>query len=202
MISVNTHKSTIPYHAVSPQFVELVKLIVLYSVQKIISLFLYQWCCMLPDSSLFRYFLFQSEFIAECFMRRAYLTGFTGSAGTAVVTKNNAAFWTDGRYFLQVLHSDDAIFNSSAHMVWMRLTLHVLFFCWAGWKGIEPWLDTNAEWKSRCSNHYWVVEWCLTIWFSSWYWPGELLFCSVPSLHGLLTITALTKICEMIILPA
>uniref|UniRef100_A0ACD5X7F9 Uncharacterized protein n=1 Tax=Avena sativa TaxID=4498 RepID=A0ACD5X7F9_AVESA len=43
----------------------------------------------------------QSEFIAECFMRRAYLTGFTGSAGTAVVTKNNAAFWTDGRYFLQ-----------------------------------------------------------------------------------------------------
>lgn len=46
--------------------------------------------------------LFQSEFIAECFMRRAYLTGFTGSAGTAVVTKNKAALWTDGRYFLQV----------------------------------------------------------------------------------------------------
>ncbi|XP_078181466.1 metallopeptidase M24 family protein [Carex rostrata] len=43
----------------------------------------------------------QSEFIAECFMRRAYLTGFTGSAGTAVVTKDKAAFWTDGRYFLQ-----------------------------------------------------------------------------------------------------
>ncbi|WVZ62377.1 hypothetical protein U9M48_012135 [Paspalum notatum var. saurae] len=43
----------------------------------------------------------QSEFIAECFMRRAYLTGFTGSAGTAVVTKNKAALWTDGRYFLQ-----------------------------------------------------------------------------------------------------
>ncbi|ONM52316.1 Metallopeptidase M24 family protein [Zea mays] len=43
----------------------------------------------------------QSEFIAECFTRRAYLTGFTGSAGTAVVTKNKAALWTDGRYFLQ-----------------------------------------------------------------------------------------------------
>uniref|UniRef100_A0A0D9WWP6 Aminopeptidase P N-terminal domain-containing protein n=1 Tax=Leersia perrieri TaxID=77586 RepID=A0A0D9WWP6_9ORYZ len=43
----------------------------------------------------------QSEFIAECFMRRAYLTGFTGSAGTAVVTKDKAALWTDGRYFLQ-----------------------------------------------------------------------------------------------------
>ncbi|KAJ3670224.1 hypothetical protein LUZ60_010548 [Juncus effusus] len=43
----------------------------------------------------------QSEFIAECFTRRAFLTGFTGSAGTAVVTKEKAALWTDGRYFLQ-----------------------------------------------------------------------------------------------------
>lgn len=34
-------------------------------------------------------------------MRRAYITGFTGSAGTAVVTKEKAALWTDGRYFLQ-----------------------------------------------------------------------------------------------------
>ncbi|KAK2976059.1 hypothetical protein RJ640_024787 [Escallonia rubra] len=43
----------------------------------------------------------QSEFIAECYMRRTYISGFTGSAGTAVVTKHNAALWTDGRYFLQ-----------------------------------------------------------------------------------------------------
>ncbi|XP_020519721.1 probable Xaa-Pro aminopeptidase P isoform X2 [Amborella trichopoda] len=50
----------------------------------------------------------QSEFIAECFMRRAYISGFTGSAGTAVVTKEKAALWTDGRYFLQFLFSSDA----------------------------------------------------------------------------------------------
>ncbi|KAJ7977972.1 Xaa-Pro aminopeptidase [Quillaja saponaria] len=43
----------------------------------------------------------QSEFIAEWYMRRAYISGFTGSAGTAVVTKDKAALWTDGRYFLQ-----------------------------------------------------------------------------------------------------
>ncbi|CAN1232890.1 Aminopeptidase P2 [Linum perenne] len=43
----------------------------------------------------------QSEFIAECYMRRGYVSGFTGSAGTAVVTKDKAALWTDGRYFLQ-----------------------------------------------------------------------------------------------------
>lgn len=35
-------------------------------------------------------------------MRRAYISGFTGSAGTAVITKDLAALWTDGRYFLQV----------------------------------------------------------------------------------------------------
>nr|POE93686.1 xaa-pro aminopeptidase 1 [Quercus suber] len=43
----------------------------------------------------------QSEFIAECYMRRTYISGFTGSAGTAVITKDKAALWTDGRYFLQ-----------------------------------------------------------------------------------------------------
>ncbi|XP_010464060.1 PREDICTED: probable Xaa-Pro aminopeptidase P isoform X2 [Camelina sativa] len=43
----------------------------------------------------------QSEFIAECYARRAYISGFTGSAGTAIVTKDKAALWTDGRYFLQ-----------------------------------------------------------------------------------------------------
>jgi Xaa-Pro aminopeptidase len=33
--------------------------------------------------------------------RRHYITGFTGSAGIAVVTDQTAALWTDGRYFLQ-----------------------------------------------------------------------------------------------------
>ena len=30
-----------------------------------------------------------------------YLTGFTGSAGTAVITMNEACLWVDGRYFVQ-----------------------------------------------------------------------------------------------------
>ena len=42
-----------------------------------------------------------SEYVGEYFKCRKYLTGFTGSAGTAVVTKTRAALWTDGRYFLQ-----------------------------------------------------------------------------------------------------
>jgi Xaa-Pro aminopeptidase len=42
-----------------------------------------------------------SEYIAPCDARRAYLTGFTGSAGCAVVTHDKAALATDGRYFNQ-----------------------------------------------------------------------------------------------------
>ncbi|KAJ3075797.1 hypothetical protein HDU98_006888 [Podochytrium sp. JEL0797] len=43
----------------------------------------------------------QSEYIAECDARRAFISGFDGSAGLAVVTHSAAALWTDGRYFLQ-----------------------------------------------------------------------------------------------------
>ncbi|GFS27148.1 XAA-PRO aminopeptidase 1, partial [Elysia marginata] len=43
----------------------------------------------------------QSEYVAECDLRRAYISGFTGSDGTAIVTDTEAALWTDGRYFLQ-----------------------------------------------------------------------------------------------------
>jgi Xaa-Pro aminopeptidase len=42
-----------------------------------------------------------SEFIGDYFKVREYLTGFTGSAGTAVITADFAGLWTDGRYFTQ-----------------------------------------------------------------------------------------------------
>ncbi len=42
-----------------------------------------------------------SEEIGEFFQTRKYMSGFTGSAGTLVVTKNEALLWTDGRYFVQ-----------------------------------------------------------------------------------------------------
>ena len=43
----------------------------------------------------------QSEYVGEHFKARAFITGFTGSAGTAVITKDAAGLWTDGRYFIQ-----------------------------------------------------------------------------------------------------
>ncbi|XP_015715541.2 xaa-Pro aminopeptidase 2 [Coturnix japonica] len=42
-----------------------------------------------------------SEYIAERDARLAWLTGFTGSAGTGVVTEDRAAMWTDSRYWTQ-----------------------------------------------------------------------------------------------------
>ena len=42
-----------------------------------------------------------SEYVAACDGRRQFISGFTGSAGTAVVTTEKAALWTDGRYFVQ-----------------------------------------------------------------------------------------------------
>ena len=46
--------------------------------------------------------LCQSEYAPGLYARRQFISGFTGSAGTAVVTKDDALLWTDGRYFLQV----------------------------------------------------------------------------------------------------
>ena len=43
----------------------------------------------------------QSEYVGEYFKSRAFITGFTGSAGTAVITMDKAGLWTDGRYFIQ-----------------------------------------------------------------------------------------------------
>lgn len=43
----------------------------------------------------------QSEYVGSYFKARQYMTGFTGSAGTAVFTQDKACLWTDGRYFIQ-----------------------------------------------------------------------------------------------------
>ncbi len=42
-----------------------------------------------------------SEYVGDFFKCRKYVTGFTGSAGTAVIMQDMAGLWTDGRYFIQ-----------------------------------------------------------------------------------------------------
>ena len=43
----------------------------------------------------------QSEYVGEHFKARKYITGFSGSYGTAVICRDDAGLWTDGRYFFQ-----------------------------------------------------------------------------------------------------
>ncbi|HFG9692677.1 TPA: aminopeptidase P family protein [Clostridioides difficile] len=43
----------------------------------------------------------QSEYVGDYFKSREFISGFNGSAGTVIVTKDEAGLWTDGRYFIQ-----------------------------------------------------------------------------------------------------
>lgn len=53
-------------------------------------------CCLIPTSD-----DHDSEYVSSFFTVRKFFSGFTGSAGTLVVTANEAALFTDGRYFIQ-----------------------------------------------------------------------------------------------------
>lgn len=48
-----------------------------------------------------------NEYVGAADTRREYVSGFSGTAGTAVVTLEHAALWTDGRYHLQALQQLD-----------------------------------------------------------------------------------------------
>lgn len=71
----------------------------------------------------------KSEYVADRWKTRAWLTGFTGSAGLAIVTQEHAGLWTDSRYFLQaetqladsgfVLHKQ-GIPHAPEHLAWLR----------------------------------------------------------------------------------
>ena len=44
---------------------------------------------------------YQSEYVGDYFKSREFMSGFTGSAGTLIISMDEAGLWTDGRYFIQ-----------------------------------------------------------------------------------------------------
>ena len=60
----------------------------------------------------------QSEYIAEYFRVMKWLTGFTGSTGTVVVTHDFAGVWTDSRYFIQ---AEQELKNSGFELVKLKI---------------------------------------------------------------------------------
>src|ERR1700757_5003680 len=58
----------------------------------------------------------QNEYVAPSEERLAWLTGFTGSAGLAIVLPDEAALFTDGRYVLQLAAQTDAALWERRHV--------------------------------------------------------------------------------------
>lgn len=92
----------------------------------------------------------QNEYLASCDLRREFISGFSGSAGTAIVTETKAALWTDGRYHLQAekqLDSNwtlmrDGLPDTLSQEDWLIQELPT------GSKiGIDPWLFTHGKWS-------------------------------------------------------
>ena len=86
---------------------------------------------------------YQNEYVPPCAERLAWLTGFTGSAGAAIVLNDRAAIFVDGRYLVQVREEVDAAAFAVEHLVdhppavWIEENLP------AGAKlGYSPWLHT------------------------------------------------------------
>jgi Xaa-Pro aminopeptidase len=91
----------------------------------------------------------QGEYIPPCAERLAWLTGFDGSAGLAVVLADTAAIFVDGRYTLQVRNQVDTGLFTPKHVTeeppaeWIEANLA------AGAKlGYDPWLHTETQVKA------------------------------------------------------
>ncbi|XP_056384950.1 xaa-Pro aminopeptidase 1 isoform X2 [Hyla sarda] len=93
----------------------------------------------------------QSEYIAPCDCRREFISGFDGSAGTAIVTEQNAAMWTDGRYFLQAAQQMDSnwtlmkmgLKDTPTQEDWLISLLPE-----GSRVGVDPFIIQTDQWKS------------------------------------------------------
>jgi Xaa-Pro aminopeptidase len=87
----------------------------------------------------------QGEYVPPCAERLAWLTGFTGSVGLAIVLADRAAVFVDGRYTLQVAAQADARLYELRHITneppeqWLAGALQP-----GARLGIDPWLHTPA----------------------------------------------------------
>ncbi|XP_075428941.1 xaa-Pro aminopeptidase 2 [Ascaphus truei] len=88
------------------------------------------------------------EYIAEREKRRVWLTGFTGSSGTAVVTLTRAAVWTDSRYWIQAEREMDCnwelqkTLSGSAIVEWILEELNT-----GDVIGFDPFLFSIDDWE-------------------------------------------------------
>ena len=88
----------------------------------------------------------QNEFLPPDAERLAWLTGFTGSAGTAVVLRDRAAIFVDGRYTLQVRDQTDGELYEFRHLIEEPVAGWLTEHLPAGARlGYDPWLHTKSQ---------------------------------------------------------
>jgi len=86
---------------------------------------------------------YQNEYVPPCAERLAWLTGFTGSAGLAIVLAERAAIFVDGRYLVQVREEVDSAAFAVEHLIEHPPTAWIEENLPAGAKlGYSPWLHT------------------------------------------------------------
>jgi Xaa-Pro aminopeptidase len=88
-----------------------------------------------------------SEYIPARWQTRAFISGFTGSAGMVIISQEKAALWTDSRYFLQV---EEQLSGTGIELVKMR----------------TPGFPEPAEWLKLHLSEGSVVgtdEWCISV---------------------------------------
>src|SRR5476649_2707555 len=87
----------------------------------------------------------QNEYVAPSEERLAWLTGFTGSAGLAIVLRQHAALFVDGRYTLQAAQQVETLAWTIESLVEPRPETWLAGQLVAGdCLGFDPWLHTSA----------------------------------------------------------
>jgi Xaa-Pro aminopeptidase len=87
----------------------------------------------------------QGEYVPLRAKRLAWLTGFTGSAGLAIVLADKAAIFTDGRYTLQVRSEVDGALYEYRHLTEQPATEWIAQHLERGRLGYDPWLHVPGE---------------------------------------------------------
>ncbi|MFD1743876.1 aminopeptidase P family protein [Rhizobium helianthi] len=91
---------------------------------------------------------YQGEYVPASAERLAWLTGFTGSAGMALIMREEAVVFVDGRYTTQVVQQVDAATFTPGDLVGKPPHLWIAEKAPRGFRlGIDPWLHAGAEVK-------------------------------------------------------
>jgi Xaa-Pro aminopeptidase len=87
-----------------------------------------------------------SEYLPEYWKTRSFISGFTGSAGMVIVSKEKAALWTDSRYFLQ---AEVEMSGTGIELVKMRTP---------GYPEPEEWLALNLKKGENVGTDQWCIS--------------------------------------------